>query len=267
MTRWVRAKYGMFSRKFCHAPERPWTKRVAGPPPSRRSWPWPRRRRSRGGAPAIRSEPLRIGVAVRIGPVRGVAGGRSTCHAPTSRHTPCRRRSGGAPLERGARRPRPRCSCVPHPLEDRDLSDLGRLQVVPEDPRGRGYWRSTSITARGVADQIDGQVMGGARQVLAQDLDGMDGGGDRGVVVDLAAWIRSPYSRSEKPPPLPTLAPLRLTATEPQRTKSMSGSSSSATTRPCFIAPSIVAASRTLAESLGDRAAGRDAGREAAAPP
>ena len=67
----------------------------------------------------------------------------------------------------------------------------------------------------------------------------------------LPASISSPYSRSEKPPPLPTRAPLRLTATEPQRTKSISGSSSSATTRPCRSAPLIVAASRTcLAESL-----------------
>ena len=37
------------------------------------------------------------------------------------------------------------------------------------------------------------------------------------------ASIRSPYSRSENPPPLPTLAPLRLTATEPQSTTVVAG--------------------------------------------
>ena len=54
---------------------------------------------------------------------------------------------------------------------------------------------------------------------------------------------------SEKPPPLPIRAPLRLTATEPQSTRSMSGSSSSATTRPWRSAPLIVAASRICSAS------------------
>ena len=63
----------------------------------------------------------------------------------------------------------------------------------------------------------------------------------------LPASISSPYSRSEKPPPLPIRAPVRFTATEPQSTKSISGISSSATTRPWRSAPLIVAASRTCA--------------------
>ena len=59
-------------------------------------------------------------------------------------------------------------------------------------PRGRSYWRSTSITARGVAIRSTGQVVGGDHQVLAQDLDRVDGGGDDGVGVDLAGVDEDP---------------------------------------------------------------------------
>ena len=59
-------------------------------------------------------------------------------------------------------------------------------------PRGRSYWRSTSITARGRGDQVDRQVVGGHHQVLAQDLDRVDGGRDRRVVVDLAGVDQEP---------------------------------------------------------------------------
>ncbi len=105
--------------------------------------------------------------------------------------------------------------------------DLRRLEVVPEDSPRTG--------------------------VLAVDLDHRTRGGDDvdGQVVATTVWssifpasIRIPYSRSWKPPPLPILAPVRFTATEPQRTKSISGISSSATIRPCRSAPLIVAASR-----------------------
>ena len=41
----------------------------------------------------------------------------------------------------------------------------------------------------------------------------------------------SPYSRSEKPPPLPRRAPSRFTATEPVSTRSSSGTSSRSITR------------------------------------
>src|SRR3954453_2379594 len=54
----------------------------------------------------------------------------------------------------------------------------------------------------------------------------------------------SPYSRSEKPPPLPRRAPFRFTATEPVSTRSSSGTSSRSITLPCLSAPLIVAASR-----------------------
>ena len=59
-------------------------------------------------------------------------------------------------------------------------------------PRGRSYWRSTSITARGVAIRSTGQVVGGDHQVLAQDLDRVHGGGDGGVAVDLAGVDEDP---------------------------------------------------------------------------
>ena len=59
-------------------------------------------------------------------------------------------------------------------------------------PRGRSYWRSTSITARGVAIRSTGRSWAVDHQVLAQDLDRVDGGGDRGVVVDLAGVDEDP---------------------------------------------------------------------------
>src|SRR5829696_4152608 len=87
------------------------------------------------------------------------------------------------PISRGGARARSR---VAHPLEDRDLANLRWLQVVPQDSaRARVLALDLDHRPRG-RDQIDRQVMGGALQVLAQDLDRMRGGGDGGVVVDLA---------------------------------------------------------------------------------
>ena len=64
--------------------------------------------------------------------------------------------------------------------------DLGRLQVVPEDPARPVVLALELDHGAGCRDHVDGQVVVGQRQVLAQDLDRVDGGGDDGVFVDQA---------------------------------------------------------------------------------
>ena len=67
-----------------------------------------------------------------------------------------------------------------------EVADLRRLQVVPEDA-ARPLVLALDLDHRARRrDQVDGQVVGDHRQVAAQDLDRVDGGGDRRVVVDLA---------------------------------------------------------------------------------
>ena len=63
--------------------------------------------------------------------------------------------------------------------------DLGRLEVVPEDAAGRSYWRSTSITARGVAIRSTGRSCSVAAGARAGSGSGARWS-RRGVVVDLA---------------------------------------------------------------------------------
>ena len=76
--------------------------------------------------------------------------------------------------------------------------------------------RSTSITARGVATRSTGMSCAGHHQVLAQDLDRVDGRRDDRAAVDPARLDAAvAYSRSEKPPPLPSRAPFRFTADRP----------------------------------------------------
>src|SRR4029077_20207669 len=81
---------------------------------------------------------------------------------------------------------------IPHPFQNRYLADLGRLQVVPEDsPRPLVLALDLDHGARG-RDQVDREVVGDHRQVAAQDLDRVDGGGDRRVIVDLAGVDQDP---------------------------------------------------------------------------
>src|SRR3954451_308617 len=77
-------------------------------------------------------------------------------------------------------------SGVAHPLEDRDLANLGRLQVVPEDPAGPGMLALDLDHRARRCDQVHGEVVGGRLQVLAQDLNRVHGRRDGRVIVDLA---------------------------------------------------------------------------------
>ena len=58
----------------------------------------------------------------------------------------------------------------------------------------------------------------------------------------MPATTARPYSRSANPPPFPTRMPLRLTATEPEITRSTGCISSIITSRPKRKAPAMVAA-------------------------
>ena len=94
-------------------------------------------------------------------------------------------------------------------------------------PRGcpAGGWcaPSTSITARGVATRSTGMSWAVISRFSRRIWIGWTV-----VAITVRRSIlplshSSAYSRSEKPPPLPTRAPFRLTATEPVRTRSSSG--------------------------------------------
>src|SRR6478752_7001297 len=76
-------------------------------------------------------------------------------------------------------------SRVAHPLQHRDLVDLGRLQVIPEDASRTVVHPLDLDHGAGGGDQVHRQVVIGDHQVLAKDLDRVSRGGDGGVVVDL----------------------------------------------------------------------------------
>ena len=93
---------------------------------------------------------------------------------------------------------------VAEPLQHRDLVDLRRLEVVPEDP-GRALVGAVDLDHRARrGHQVHRDVVGGHQQVLAQDLDRVDGGGDDRAAVDLAAsqqQRRTRGRRSRRPCP------------------------------------------------------------------
>src|SRR5918995_2439433 len=200
----------------------------------------------------IDPQPFRVRVAVRVGAVRRGRVGRWSCARERPQRPP---RGVPLPLFVGARFGRALGANRHHAYPIRSRIGTSRIcggwRWSQRIPRGRWYWRSTSITARGVAIRSTGRSCSVDCRCSRRIWIGC-------TVVATVVWssilpasISSPYSRSENPPPFPIRAPLRFTATEPQRTKSISGRSSSATTRPWRIAPLIVAASRTcLAESL-----------------
>ena len=91
-------------------------------------------------------------------------------------------------------------SRVSHPLQHRDLVDLRRLEVVPEDA-ARAVVDALDVDRRARGDdQVDREVVVGHHQVLAQDLDRVDGRRDdrvrrRSCPPRSAARTRGPRSR------------------------------------------------------------------------
>ena len=100
-------------------------------------------------------------------------------------------------------------------------------------PRGPRMVADLDHVRRMSPIKSDGQIVVGHHQVLAQDLDQVQGGRDDRVVVDLAGLDQKAVLDVGEAPALADAAPSRLTATEPVSTTSISGSSSSAITRPC----------------------------------
>src|SRR5881227_2869929 len=81
---------------------------------------------------------------------------------------------------------------VPHTFKHRNLMDLRRLEVVPHDAP-RPVVRPLHLDhgpRRG--HQVDGDVVPGDHQVLAHDLDRVDGGGHDGAAVDLSRLRQEP---------------------------------------------------------------------------
>ena len=73
-----------------------------------------------------------------------------------------------------------------------NFADLGRLEVVPEDAAGAVVLALDLDHRAGRGDQVAGKVVVGDHQVLAQDLDRVDRGGDGDVGVDLARVDEDP---------------------------------------------------------------------------
>src|SRR5439155_25578372 len=108
-------------------------------------------------------------------------------------------RQSGAQLARSARNRLNKPLRVADPLEDRDLVDLWWLEMVPKDA-GRPAVDPLDLDHRAWRrDQIDGQVMVGDHQMLAQDLDRVDGGRHAGAIVDLALLDEEPVLEVGEP--------------------------------------------------------------------
>ena len=93
----------------------------------------------------------------------------------------------------------------------RDLVDLRRLEVVPEDRRGGGRRRARPRSPR--AAWRSGRPAGRGRSpsgARAGSGSGARSSRRRCGSSIFPASISSPYSRSEKPPPLPIRAPLEV---------------------------------------------------------
>src|SRR5919109_4968323 len=104
----------------------------------------------------------------------------------------------------------PRPLRVPHPLQARDLVDLWRLQVVPEDAaRSVVHPLHLDPGARG-RDQVDGEIMVGDHEVLANDLDRVDGGGDAGPLPDLVGLDEQPVFEVGEPAALADPRPAQV---------------------------------------------------------
>ena len=152
ITRWLRASWGMFSSQFCQHPDRPWTKDDRRPlahldvVDARR-----RAARGSGGAAASRC--------------------RATPNARRrrSRRARCRGRGklrSSVPVVAVISTLTPPPLCVSHPLEHRNLVDLGRLQMIPEDA-GRPLEGALDLDrGAGRGDQVDRDVVRRHGQVL-----------------------------------------------------------------------------------------------------
>ena len=158
------------------SPESPWMKTSGGPRPSRRS------------SRALRAPSPSAGAARQSmsshseRPVRAVAV-RQRRELRDAGTLPPRR--GGASSLQSAY---PRRGAIPlaqaYPMRSSTgISWIcGGCRWSQRMPCGRSYARSTSIAARGVAIRSTGMSCVGHRQVLAQDLDRVDGGRDHGLV-------------------------------------------------------------------------------------
>jgi hypothetical protein len=115
--------------------------------------------------------------------------------------------------------------------QEGDGGEVCGVEVLPEDP-GPPSGAAAADDLLAGHDRVQAEVMCDLWWLLVWYLQGVDGAGHHDAGPDQAGLDPNANSRSEKPPPLPTRAPSRLTATLPQTTRSTGWSSATPIRRP-----------------------------------